>query len=151
MDYIFDKLKYHYYYEHFPNAYSFDIITCEEAAIARGVKLEQELKHILVRASGKIYMIHTPGNKRIAFNKVKSKLHIKAYVDFIDLNDLNLFKGAVCPFISSNWNYFHLFDKSIFNNFWMTTNDGTLNGYFKFEVEMLKETPRHMIEDFTEY
>lgn len=124
----------------YPNAYSFDVVSCGEAAAARNVPVRNELKHILLSTSKGMCIVHVPGDRRVSLRSVKRHLAVKqaklAYLNEIQ-GDPRYSPGIICPFVEPFWSMHHLIDVSVLDNRWMTTNDGTLRGYLVFDPRLL--------------
>ena len=58
-------------FEHYPDAYAYDVVACVDAARARGVLLSQELKHLLLETPTGHVMAHLPGDRRASLRKIK--------------------------------------------------------------------------------
>jgi prolyl-tRNA editing enzyme YbaK/EbsC (Cys-tRNA(Pro) deacylase) len=53
------------------------VITCKDAAAARGLPLTHELKSIILKTSHRILVVHVPGNKYVSLRAVKRALGSK--------------------------------------------------------------------------
>lgn len=104
------------------------VITCEEAATARGVSIEQELKSILLKSNSDIFAVHLCGGHRIDSKAIKTKLR-KKHLRFLNKSELNGF--GLKPGLVNPWNIefckINLVCNRVFNNEFMTTNNGTFN------------------------
>ena len=45
--------------------------TCEDAALRRGIRLDQELKTLVLEGRDMLYAIHLPGNRRVVFAGIR--------------------------------------------------------------------------------
>lgn len=45
--------------------------TCADAASRRGIRLDQELKTLVLEGRDKLYAIHLPGNRRVVFKGIR--------------------------------------------------------------------------------
>lgn len=139
-------------FEHYPDSYPHDVVTCVEAAGARCVALHQELKHLLLETSEGLALAHVPGDARVSLRKVKRVLN----VDQAHLADLSVELGGgvscgtVCAFAEPFWSLLHLIDTSVFSAGLMTTNDTTLRGYVKFDPRVLLLTGTAVVGDIIE-
>ena len=137
---------------HHPNAYSQPVISCLEAALAREVSLEDELKHILLSVDTDFFLVHVPGNKRVDFNSV-AEFTNASEIRLANLKNsfgTSIHQGAVFPFDEPFWSLPHLIDNCVLNKQSISTNDGTLRGYIKFNPNLLKLLPIYHLGEFSE-
>ncbi len=134
-------------------AYNLDkpVITCEQAAAAKGISLSSELKTIIILADEKIYAVNVPGNLNISLRKIKKFLDCdQAFmIDRVKLNDLGLVPGTVCPVKDPVWNMPQLLDESVLHHKFVSTNNGSLLSYFMFHPKILLSAPNIQIGDFS--
>ncbi len=45
--------------------------TCEDAALRRGIRLDQELKALVLEGRDMLYAIHLPGDRRVVFEDIR--------------------------------------------------------------------------------
>ena len=137
-------------FEHFPNAYHHDVFDCEEAARARGVPLEHELKHLLLETGKGFCLAHVAGDLKLSLRKVKRHLRVReaSLADLATFPHARLQRGSVCPFVEPLWSLQHLVDHSILNIPSMTTNDGTHRGYLRFDPKILFLARLNEVGDF---
>jgi prolyl-tRNA editing enzyme YbaK/EbsC (Cys-tRNA(Pro) deacylase) len=139
-------------FEHYPEAYARDVVTCEEAAHARGVGLEQELKHLLLETMRGPCLVHVPATARVSLRKVKRNMHSK-HARMADLETGwggPTARGTICPLVEPFWSLLHLVDDTVLDLALMTTNDSTVHGYVRFDPRLLRFANHVMVGDFIE-
>lgn len=126
------------------------VITCEEAAQARGVPLANELKTLVLQTQNGMVAAHLPGDGTLSLRKVKSRLETaEAYlVDPEDLFDIGLSAGTVSAVLEPVWSMPHLISRRLLVIGKVTTNDGTRTGYFEFDPAILTEAADVIVDDF---
>jgi len=88
------------FFKHYPQAYQEEVVSCVDAAKARGVKLAQEAKHILFRIPQGLCLVHVEGDKQISKEKVASFLNVEqvSLANIGKLNNKVFRKGTVFSF-----------------------------------------------------
>jgi prolyl-tRNA editing enzyme YbaK/EbsC (Cys-tRNA(Pro) deacylase) len=126
------------------------VVTCEEAARARGVPLAQELKTLLLQTHHGIVAAHLPGDGVLSLRKVKARLETaQAYLaDPEELQQLGLTPGTVSAVLDPIWSMPHLISRRLLSMSKVTTNNGTLTGYFEFDPAVLAEAADVIVDDF---
>ena len=145
----------------------YDVDKCLDAAFAKGISLEMELKSLVLVTSKGLYVLHLPGNKWVNIRAVKRELSVKEVVipikmdsdskkrdvERLDqdnkLSSLDIVYGTVCPFLDNIWFLPHLISQDIFKQKKVSTNNGKLNQYFFFNPMILKQHPNHVLGDFS--
>lgn len=127
------------------------VITCREAASAKGIPLSAELKTLILETSIGPVAVHVPGNRKISLRAVKRTLRCQqARVASRDkLSSLGLAPGTVCPVLDPVWYMPQLLCESVLDNETVSTNSGTLTGYFRFKPDVLMRAPRITIGRFS--
>ena len=118
---------------------NFDVITCQEAAKAKGIPLENELKSLIITTSNGLYLLHIPGNKNADWRKVKKHLGVKeaCLASKEILTSLGVSPGRVCPFANDLWNLPQLITTELLQINRVTTNNGEFNKYIEFNANVL--------------
>ncbi|MGD8781824.1 MAG: YbaK/EbsC family protein [Ignavibacteria bacterium] len=133
-------------FEHHPEAYNSDVVTCEEAAKARNVNVTNELKHMLVKFHNKFALVHVCGNLDVELELVAHAIKVQqvhlASLKYTPIGHIP--RGTICPFKQPLWSWFHILDKSIELKEWMTTNDGTKRGFLRFNPLLLRYSSNYM-------
>jgi prolyl-tRNA editing enzyme YbaK/EbsC (Cys-tRNA(Pro) deacylase) len=126
------------------------VITCEEAAQARGIPLTNELKTLLLRTSNGMVAAHLPGDGVLSLRKVKVRLEsAEAYIaDPEELSAIGLSPGTVSAVLDPVWSLPHLVSRRLLNLSEVMTNDGTRTGYFAFDPAVLVEASDVIVGDF---
>jgi prolyl-tRNA editing enzyme YbaK/EbsC (Cys-tRNA(Pro) deacylase) len=126
------------------------VITCEEAAQARGIPLSQELKTLVLRTSGGFIAVHLPGDGILSLRKVKERLEAaEAYLaDPEDLLELDLSAGTVSAVLEPVWSLPHLISRRLLSMSTVMTNNGTRTGYYEFSPTLLAEAAEVIVDEF---
>jgi prolyl-tRNA editing enzyme YbaK/EbsC (Cys-tRNA(Pro) deacylase) len=126
------------------------VITCEQAAAARGIPLAQELKTLIVRTDEGLIAVHISGDSKLSLRKVKTALGTsQAYlVSDTELAELGLSPGTVCAVLDPVWKLPHLVSHRVFALESVMTNNGTRTGYFTFHPSVLTEASEVSAGDF---
>ena len=135
-----------YFIQHFQGCYQLYGLGCEESVKARGVTLDRELKHLMLRSKSGNFLVHIPASQMLCYKKVKAILN-DSTIEMGQISDLGVSKGEVTPFVEPFWSMGHLIDKMVLDRDWMTTNDGTRTGYIKFNPKVLLETSKNIITE----
>ena len=128
------------------------VVTCKEAAQAKGIPLENELKTLLVKTSNGFVAIELPGDAKASLIKIKDFLEVKNVhlADIETLKELELEPGtvsAVCPPI---WDMAHIISRRLLSLDEVSTNSGDKRGFYRFSPFLLLEAKKVMIGDFEE-
>lgn len=126
------------------------VVTCEQAARARGIPLAQELKTLLLQTHHGVVAAHLPGDGVLSLRKVKARLETaQAYlVGPEDLEELELTRGTVSAVLDPVWKMPHLISRRLLNMTKVMTNNRTLTGYFEFDPAVLAEAADVIVDDF---
>lgn len=126
------------------------VVTCAEAAKARGISIAEELKTILLKVSHKKISINIRGNDKIdskAIRKLFNNKHIR-FLSEEELKHFNLSKGLVNP-----WNIpfceYNLISTNIFEQSFMYTNNSKYTEGVKFPTKELLHLSNIIIGDFS--
>ncbi len=116
------------------------VVTCDEASLARGVPLNQELKSILLKSNEAIMAVHLCGNHRVNSKEIKRVLNSK-HLRFLNGNELKYF--GLKPGLVNPWNIDfctkNFVCKRIFENDFMTTNNGCFTeGIMLYPIQLLE-------------
>lgn len=127
-----------------------EVITCEEAAAARGIALVNELKTLILRTHDGLVVAHLPGDGVLSLRKVKDRLETaEAYLaDPEDLLTIGLSAGTVCAVLDPVWSLPHLVSRRLLDLREVMTNNGTRTGYFTFDPAKLVEAAEVVVGDF---
>lgn len=127
----------------------FPVVTCEEAAVAKGIELARELKTLILETSSGLMAVHLPGDARINLRAVKNfiKAEEACLADPETLLKHGLSPGTVCALLDPVWSMPHLISRRVFDYEEVSTNNKTKTGYFRFGPAVLTEAA-HMIGDF---
>ncbi|MCL2436362.1 MAG: YbaK/EbsC family protein [Lentimicrobiaceae bacterium] len=128
-----------------------DVISCSEAAVAKGIPLENELKSLILTTSKGLYVLNIPGNENASLRSVKNALDVdEALLANIEqLSTLQVQPGTVCPFLPQLWCLPQLISKDILKLSFVSTNNGTKNQYIIFCPKLLLQSERHIIGCFS--
>ncbi|MBI4882999.1 MAG: TIR domain-containing protein [Actinobacteria bacterium] len=126
-----------------------EVISCEEAAAARGIPLVNELKTLILRTHDGLVAAHLPGDGVLSLRKVKDRLETaEAYLaDPEDLLAIGLSAGTVSAVLDPVWSLPHLVSRRLLDLRQVMTNNGTRTGYFAFDPALLVEAPDVVVAD----
>lgn len=116
-----------------------DVVSCGEAATAKGISVARELKSLVLETDAGPVLAHLSGEHTLSLRKVKKVLGVQEarLASPTRLDELQLRPGIICPFLPQLWCLPQLITKSLLEFDWVTTNDGTLSGYFIFDPLIL--------------
>ncbi|MCD4784652.1 MAG: nucleotide-binding protein [Candidatus Eremiobacteraeota bacterium] len=128
------------------------VVTCIEAAQAKGMRLENELKTLIYKTPIGFVSLELPGDAKASLRKIKDALEVKnAYLASPEeLNELGLEPGTVSTVRSPVWDLPHLVSKRLLNLDLLSTNSGNKKGFYRFPPSLLLEAETVMIGDFEE-
>ncbi len=126
------------------------VVTCDEAAHARGIPLANELKTLVLQTSEGLVAAHLPGDGILSLRKVKDRLEsAEAYLaDPEDILKLGLSAGTVSAVLDPVWSMPHLISRRLLNFPEVMTNNGTRIGFFAFDPAVLTEAKDVVVGDF---
>ncbi|QUY43493.1 TIR domain-containing protein [Acaryochloris marina] len=127
-----------------------DVITCEQAAEAKAIPLQNELKTIVTKTSNGIIALHLRGDRQIYWRAVKNILDVKEaeMLSKEDLAKLHLSDGTVSAILDPVWSMAHLISREVIQLDFVSTNNSTRRQYFRFDPLVLLSTAKHMIGSF---
>lgn len=127
-----------------------DVVSCEEAAVAKGFPLERELKSLILKADTGLIIAHISGNESLSLRQVKR--HLKSEQARLaspeEITLLGVGAGTVSPFLPNLWKLPHLIDADLLNLSWVSTNNGTLSGYIVFDPILLCRAQTSHVGEF---
>ena len=128
------------------------VVTCKEAAQAKGIPLENELKTLVLQTSNGFVAIELPGDATASLRNIKDALEVKeAYLAGPEtLAKLGLEPGTVSAVSAPVWDMPHLISKRLMNLNEVSTNSHNKKGYYRFEPSLLLKAKEVMIGDFEE-
>lgn len=135
-----------------PEWLSSPVTSCEEAALARGVPLEHELKTLLLETPTGLIAAHLRGDSRLSLRAVKRAIETEqAWMASEQiLRDLGLVPGTISAVLSPVWGLPHLIDRTTLSLPFVTTSNGTLTGYFRFDPKILLTVESFTVVDIAE-
>ena len=126
------------------------VVTCEEAARAKGIPLRNELKTLLLATQKGFVALHLPGDVDASFRSVKKALEVReaclATPD--ELASFGLRPGTVCAIKDPIWGLPHLISKRVLQMEMISTNNGTQRGFYRFHPSVLLEADSVMLGHF---
>jgi prolyl-tRNA editing enzyme YbaK/EbsC (Cys-tRNA(Pro) deacylase) len=127
-----------------------EVVSCRQAADAKNLPLQNELKTLILRTTSGIYAVHLRGDQMLSLRAVKRFLHVKEahLLSVLELSNIGLTPGTVCPFLPPVWNMPQLLSSKLLDLEFATTNNGTLTGYFIFKPQLLLNVPHVELGDF---
>lgn len=129
-----------------------EVVTCDQAAAAKGTELKVELKSLILSTSDGLVALHLRGDRRASLRAVKLALDVgQAHMlPENELEKLGLIPGTVSAVLEPVWSMPHLVSRSILALEQVSTNAGSLTTYFKFKPEVLLQARSVLIGDFEE-
>ena len=126
------------------------VVTCEEAARAKGIPLENELKTLLLETSNGLVAVELPGDAYASLRKIKDFLNVKkAYMATPEtLAKLKLEPGTISTVHAPIWDMLHLVSKRLLKIDEVSTNSGNKDGYYRFKPSILLKAKNVKIGDF---
>ncbi len=126
------------------------VISCKEAAEAKGIPLSNELKSLLLSTQKGFVVLHLPGDAEASLRAVKNALEVREACLATDdeLLSLGLMRGCVCAVKDPIWSLPHLVSKRILKMEMVSTNNGTNRGFYRFHPSVLLEAESVMVGDF---
>jgi prolyl-tRNA editing enzyme YbaK/EbsC (Cys-tRNA(Pro) deacylase) len=127
-----------------------EVVTCSQAAAAKNVPLQNELKTLILWTTDGLYAVHLRGDQRLSLRAVKQFLHVKEarLLSVPEMSGIDLTPGTVCPFLPPVWYMRQLLSSALLDLEFVTTNNRTLNGYFLFDPQLLLQVPQVEVGNF---
>jgi prolyl-tRNA editing enzyme YbaK/EbsC (Cys-tRNA(Pro) deacylase) len=119
------------------------VVSCEQAAHAKGIPLKNELKTLVIETDDDIYLLHLLGDEKADFKQIRKLLNTKKAQLLCKEKLLTLFAvtpGTVNPFSSKLKNQPQLVSEEVLRSEFLSTNAGTLYEYVIFEPSLLFST-----------
>lgn len=119
------------------------VVHCKEAANAKGISLENELKTLLLTTPKGFVALHLPGDAEASLRKVKNALETReaSMASLEQLATLGLRPGTVCAIKDPIWSLPHLISKRVLQADTISTNSGTQRAFIDFtQVSFLRLT-----------
>lgn len=135
------------------NKLNYEVTSCIQAALAKGIPVKNELKSIILSTSKGYYAVHMCGDRKVNLREVKTFLECKqaSLCSTEELAKRRLAPGKVCPLIKPTWGFKHLISRQVLQLKSVSTNDGTRTGYYTFSPKILLLTKKHQIGLFTTF
>ncbi len=129
---------------------NYQVETCFEAANAKCIPLKNELKTIIMQTTHGIYAVHLRGDKKVANRIIKNVLECDHahQIGVVELKKMGLSHGTVSAVLNPVWSLPHLISKQLLELDYVSTNNGTLSGYFTFSPKILLRAESASVEDF---
>lgn len=128
------------------------VISCMEAAQAKGIRLENELKTLLLQTSNGLVALELPGDATASLRKIKNALEVKeAHLASQEtLSQLGLEPGTVSTVRAPVWDMPHLVSRRLLKLSEVSTNSGHKKGYYRFDPSILLKAEKVLTGDFEE-
>jgi len=126
------------------------VVSCKEAAIAKGIPLKNELKTLILKTRLGFVALQLPGNAKASLRKVKNALNINQ-ASLASPKELQLFglePGTVSAVQNPTWSMFHLVDETLLSLKYISTNSGSKRGYYIFKPSVLLNADNVLFGDF---
>jgi prolyl-tRNA editing enzyme YbaK/EbsC (Cys-tRNA(Pro) deacylase) len=130
----------------------FSTTGCRAAAKARGVPLGNELKSLVLTTCQGLVVAHLPGDRRLSLRCVKRQLAVRhaSLASREQLQSLGLGPGTVSAVLDPVWSLEHAVCRSLLEKEFVTTNDGTRQGFFVFSPQTLLHAKSVRVGDFAQ-
>ena len=127
-----------------------DVITCEQAAKAKRIPLQNELKTIISRTPDGLIALHLRGDRQVYWRAVKSILDVKEaeMISEDELAKLHLSPGTVSAVLDPVWSMPHLISREVIQLDFVSTNNSTRRQYFRFDPLTLLKSAKNLIGSF---
>jgi prolyl-tRNA editing enzyme YbaK/EbsC (Cys-tRNA(Pro) deacylase) len=114
-------------------------VSCTDAAEAKNIPLEHELKSLLLSSSRGLLLVHLRGDKRVSLRKVKNVLGADEarLAEPSVLARLGISPGTLHPFHPAMWTGLHLLASPVTQLPWVSTNAGRPDEYVVFDPMIL--------------
>ena len=129
----------------------YPVISCDDAAKARGIPLANELKSLVLDTSKGHYVVHLPADGKVDLRRIKNFLDVdEAFILDPELlvTDYDLSRGRICAVLDPIWSLPHLVSKRLLTLKEVYTNNKTRIGYFKFSPKVLMQAENTALGDF---
>ena len=127
-----------------------EVITCEQAAAAKGIPLANELKTIILTTTSGLCAVNIPGDRKVSLRKVKRFL--KAREAFVApreyLREMGLSPGTVCAVLEPVWSLHQLVSSAVLALEFVSTNNKSSSHFFRFAPELLLRARAVQVGDF---
>lgn len=126
------------------------VVTCEAAAKAKGIPLDHELKTLILTTPRGEVALHLLGDSEASLRAVKNAIDVKeaSLASEATLTAMGLQPGTVCAVKDPVWSLPHLITRRVFSKDYVSTNNGTLRGFYRFHPSKLWEADSVMVGDF---
>lgn len=126
------------------------VVTCEQAAEAKGIPLENELKSLILQTSKGLFAAHVRGNRDVSLKAVKRVLEAdEAYMAGPEIMEsLGLTPGTVSAVLDPVWSLPQLISREVLQLGYVSTNIGRKDAYVRFNPKVLIEADKVQIGDF---
>jgi len=129
---------------------SCDVVSCKDAAEAKGFPLQRELKSLILKVDTGLIVAHLSGSESLSLRQVKR--HLKSeearLATLDEIKPLGVEAGTISPFLPNLWKLPHLIDVDLLEFSWVSTNNGTLNGYIVFDPILLCRARTSYVGEF---
>jgi prolyl-tRNA editing enzyme YbaK/EbsC (Cys-tRNA(Pro) deacylase) len=127
------------------------VISCEDAAAARSVPLKNEIKTLILETSTGLIAAHLRGDNMISLRSVKDVLQTEQakLASPGTLRDIGLSPGTVSAVLEPVWSLPNLIDRAVVALEFVTTNNRTTTGYFRFNPKVLLAAPSCTLADIS--
>ena len=126
------------------------VVSCKEAALAKGIPLENELKTLILKTSFGFVALQLPGNAKASFRKVKKTLNVKraSLASHDELKSLGLAPGRVSAVLNPTWSMLHLVHETLLSFKYISTNSGSSRKYYIFPPSIFLKADKVIFGEF---
>ena len=131
-----------------------DVISCDQAAAAKGIPLANELKTIIlstkVGETVGICAVSLPGDRQVSLRKVKRFLKVNqaSLAPLTELHRIGLSPGTVCPVLDPVWSLPQLVSAAVFTLEFVSTNNNTQSRFLRFPPHLLLQARNIQVGEF---
>ncbi len=128
------------------------VVSCKEAALAKGIPLKNELKTLILKTSIGFVALQLPGNSQASLRKVKRTLNVKlaSLASHEELKSLGLAPGRVSAVLKPTWSMLHLVHETILTLNYISTNSGSLRKYYIFHPSIFLKADKVIVGEFVQ-
>ncbi|MDR0437124.1 MAG: YbaK/EbsC family protein [Bacteroidales bacterium] len=115
------------------------VVSCKEAADAKGIPLSNELKTLILDTSDGLYALHIRGDKKANLRSIKKILNTDeaCLASEETLEELRVVAGTVTPYLRQIWNLPQLLSCEVLLCEFVSTNAGVRDKYIIFDPSLL--------------
>lgn len=128
----------------------YPVVSCEQAAAAKGIPLENELKTLILDTTRGYFALHLLGDSEASLRAVKIAIDAReaSLASPAALTSLGLQPGTVCAVKDPVWSLPHLVSRRVVTKDMVSTNNGTQHGFYRFHPAVLLQADSVVVGEF---